>query len=254
MVDRFVVPGPWIKAHPRTNCGTFAGYHAGRTRLDEIPDEHARALFPANFFSTIHELETLGFSLIGHLSSSNTERTHAVLTLLVNRASQTTALVTSVASLTPGTTRPSVNYVEFSTDFDDGSQIDTANSSSVKVFYEVPERLALKVPHLKDVGRLYRVHSYLVGQRGGRSVLAQPGSEVEHLRASSRKSLARQAELGYYVLDEATQRYRHTWRGAIRSTWRLLWPAKPIIQRRQAREGRRIAAAAALAIDRQPST
>ena len=220
--------------------------------FDEIPDEHARALFPANCFSTIYELETLGFSLICHLSSSITPQTHSMLSLLVNRASQTKAVVASVASLTPATTRPAVNYVEFNTEFEDGSEIDTSNSSTVKVFYDVPQKVTVKIPHLKDVGRLYHVHLYLVEQRASRAVLAEPGTEVEHLCASVRKSLAQQAELGYYFLDESTERYRHTWKGAIRSTWRLLWPAKPVIERRQAQAGRRIATEAALAMNREP--
>ena len=215
--------------------------------FDEIPDERARALFPSNFSQTISELETLGFTLIGHLSSSTGERTRATFSLLVNRASKSSALVSSVATVTPGTTRAPVNYLEFITEFDDGSQIDTSNSSSVRVFYEVPQRLAVKVPHLKDVNSLYRVHSYLVGQRDRQAILPKPGSEKQHVCASIRESLAQQAELGYYFLDEKTQRYRHTWRGAIRATWRLLWPAKQIIQRRQDRKGRNIATQAARA-------
>jgi hypothetical protein len=213
--------------------------------FEEIPDERARALFPANFFQTISELEMIGFTLIGHLSSAHTELTRATFSLLVNRTSKSSALVSNVAIVTPGTTRSPVNYLEFITEFDDGSQIDTSNSSSVKVFYEVPQRLAVKVPHLKDVNSLYRVHSYLVGQRARQAILPTPGSEKEHMCASIRKSLAQHAELGYFFLDEKTQRYRHTWRGAIRSTWRLLWPAKQIIQRRQERQGRQIATQAA---------
>src|SRR3954452_4017622 len=39
--------------------------------FDEIPDDHARALFPQNFFVTINEFEQLGFSVVCHLSGSS---------------------------------------------------------------------------------------------------------------------------------------------------------------------------------------
>src|SRR5207247_7841306 len=133
------------------------------------------------------------------------------------------------------------------TEFADGHEIDTSNSSTVNVFYKLPQRTATRIPHLKDLDKLCYVHSYLVRQRDGKAILPEPGKEVEHLDESVNKSLRQQAELGLLFLDEKTQRYRHTWKGAIRSTWRLLWPAKPIIKRSQEREVRRMAAEAARA-------
>src|SRR5207253_5321367 len=103
--------------------------------FDEIPDEHARALFPPNFFSTIYELEQLGFSVACHLSSATTVgRAHMVLSLLVNRDAQTMSVIGFARSLRPETFHMTVNFLEFSSHFEDGSELDTSNSSTVKVF------------------------------------------------------------------------------------------------------------------------
>lgn len=216
--------------------------------FDEIPDEHARALFPPNFFSTINELETLGFSLACHLSSSTqAPNLHAVLSLLVNRETKTICLITFARSLAPGASHISVNYVEFSSYFEDGSEINTVNNATVRVFYPLRNKVIVKVRHLKDTGALYQVHLYMARKHPGRAVLPEPGKEIEHLSQNIKEALAQQAQLGYYFLDEKKQCYRLTWKAAFRTTWRLLWPAKQILQRQEEQEGRRIAAEAAAA-------
>lgn len=207
----------------------------------EIPDEHARALFPQNFFGLIHEFENLGFSLVGHLSTSSiATNVHSMISLLVNRSTKTFASVACVRSLAAEAPAP-VNYIEFHADFEDGSHLDTGNSSTVRVFYDVPRKTVIKVPHLKDPNALYQVHLHLVKQRSVPACLPEPGTETAHFINSVKESLAEQVELGFYVLDEAKQQYRLTWRGAYRATYRLLWPLKQIHQRRQEQEGRRIA-------------
>ena len=211
--------------------------------FDEIPDEHARALFPQNFFALIREFEALGFSLVCHLSSTISPTTHSMISLLVNPSTKTFASVGFVRSLA-ATPAAAVSYIEFHTDFEDGSQLDTANSSTVRIFHPVPGKTQIKVPHLKDPSALYQVHLHLTRQRNVGACLPEPGTEKARFTNSVKQSLADQAELGFYALDEANQRYRLTWRGAFRSTYRLLWPMKQIHQRRQAQEGRRIAAEA----------
>ena len=212
--------------------------------FDEIPDEHARELFPPSFFDSIRELEALGFALVCHLSSGGVEQTHTVLSLMVNRESRTQASIGSIVSLRPGAPSSQVNYVEFTSRFSDGHEIDTANVSSVSVFYPDPERTAHKIPHLKDLADLYHVHEYVVRQHGSRTVLPDEGLEVRSFIQNVKHSQDKQVELGFFFLDEKTQRYRHTWRSACRATWRSLWPLKSILLRQQEREGRRLASEA----------
>lgn len=142
--------------------------------FDEIPDEHARALFPQNFFALIHEFEGLGFSLVCHLSSSTISgNVHSLISLLVNRSTSTFAAVTFIRSLAANAPAM-INYLEFHADFEDGSQLDTGNPAAVGAFYEVPRKTKIRVPHLKDPNALYQVHLYLMKQRKVPAVCLSP--------------------------------------------------------------------------------
>lgn len=211
--------------------------------FEEIPDEYARVLFPQNFFGLIHQFEAMGFSLS---TSTINKNLHLMTSLLVNRTTKTFGAVSFIRSLA-GTSSIAVSYIEFNTDFEDGSLLETANSSTVRVFYDVPGKTQIKFPHLQDPNALYQVHLYLMKQRNVPAVLPEPGKEKEHYVNSVKESLAEQAELGFYVFDEAKRRYRPTWRGAFRGAYRSVWPMKQIHQRRQEKEGRRIAAEASRA-------
>jgi hypothetical protein len=209
--------------------------------FEEIPDEFARALFPQNFFVLMREFERIGFSLACHLSTSTiTKNTHSMISLLVNRAANTFAVIACIRSLNAAAPMV-INYVEFVSKFDDGTELDTGNASQVGVFYKPPRATRIRIPHLKDPSALFQVHLYLMKQRSAAARLPEPGTEKEHFSNSVKKSLAEQVELGFYFLDETKQRYRPTWKGAYRATYRLLWPMKQIHQRRQEQEGRRIA-------------
>lgn len=219
---------------------------SGEPEFDEIPDEHARALFPAEFFSTINDLEALGFVLVVHLSSdAGAPHLHSIISLLVNRDSKTTATIVSISSRGQEPTRILSSYLEFTAQFEDGSGLDTTNSSTVKVFKDLPDKIIVKIPHLRGASSLYRVHSFLVERQGHQNpVLPAAGHEVENFRLSFTDSMEQLAGMGYYFFEESIHRYRFTWKGAIIAAWRSLWPAKPIITYRQAREGKRIASSA----------
>jgi hypothetical protein len=219
----------------------FKSSVAADPTFHEIPDDHARVLFPQNFLVMFPEFEALGFSLVCHLSSSSiTSHLHLMTSLFINRTSKTFAVMGFIRSQAPAV----VNFIEFHADFEDGSQLDTANSSTVRVFYDAPGKSQVKVPHLKNPSALYQVHLYLMRQHRAPACLPEPGTEKEHFINSMKETLAEQAGLGFYFLDETKQRYRHTWRAAYRAAYRHLWPFKQIHQRRQEQEGRRIAAEA----------
>jgi hypothetical protein len=214
--------------------------------FEVLSDEQAEGSDPQTFLSMVYQLEVLGFSLVGHLSSapSNVPTTHVILTLFVNRQTQMSAVIMQAASLLPQTAHMRWICLEFLSEFKDGSEVSTINSPMVQVFYDVPHKHVYRVPHLKDVASIYPIHTHLVKQATSPAILPEPGRELDHLRESIKESLAQQVELGYYFLDKSGQHYRHTWRGAFRTTWRVLWPLKQILERRQEREGRRIATAA----------
>ncbi|HEX9629224.1 MAG TPA: hypothetical protein VF961_04330 [Pyrinomonadaceae bacterium] len=212
-----------------------------------ISDKAARLRFPPQSFSVISQLEALGFSIVAHLASGDEiTKVNSMLSLLVNRDSRAAAIV-GRAFVSKRNANAVIEFVAFSTEFDDGSEIVTSNSPVVNVFREVSHRLRLSIPQLKDPSRLYYIHSHYVTSRVDcKPVLVEAGEEIEHFRASHKKALSEQAALGYYYLDETTERYRHSWSSAILTTWRLLWPVKQVLMLCKARRGRLIARAAGI--------
>lgn len=214
------------------------------TVYEEISDEKARLLFPPMFFETVSELNAIGFSLVCHLLATKNPRTRMALSLFVNRDTKTMAFGGRVGLKNPVVNRTPVGFLEFNTQLKDGTEISTINTRTVHVFYDSPRMVVNRVGHLKDAASLFSVHQYIVEQKSSPAVLPEPGLEADFFRQQNRRTLARQADLGFYFLDESGENYRLTWSGAFRSTWRLLWPLKQILLRRQDREGRRLAAAA----------
>lgn len=213
--------------------------------FDELPADYPLLRLPPGFPPKLYALEGLGFSLVRHLvSRPDQTQLRMLVSLLINQETKAMATIVSI-SVPAGTKRITNDFMEFSTEFEDGFEVNTLNSSTVNVFHWVPERAIVKVPQVKDVSDLCLVHSHMVAQQANRrAVLPPEGHEVEHFRASFEKCMAQQVARGYFFLDGSNQRYRHTWVGAIRSTWRLLWPAKQILEQRQVRAGRLIAEAA----------
>src|SRR5256885_14303955 len=94
----------------------------------QVTDEAARLHFPPQSFRAIAQLEEMGFSFITHLiSGDEITRVNSTLSLLVNRSSNTIALVCR-AFTSNRTVNKSIEFVAFSTEFADGSEIGTSNS------------------------------------------------------------------------------------------------------------------------------
>jgi hypothetical protein len=213
--------------------------------FEEIPDDQAQILFSPMSLESAAELNAIGFALVCHLVSSRFRRTRTAVSLFVNRETNTQALVGRVATKVRLAGRAPVGFVEFFSHFDDGTQVSTINTPTVQVFYDMPERIVNRVPHLKDTFSLLAVHQYVAGQKSGSAVLPDPGMEAAFFREQIKRTHERQVELGYYVLDQSGENYRLTWKAAFRSTWRLSWPLKQILKQKHEREGRRLAAEAA---------
>ena len=212
-----------------------------------VTEVAARQHFPANSFRAIAQLEAIGFSLVAHLvSGDEITRLNSMISLLVNRESKTLATVTRVIVTRHAVSR-TFEGVSFLTEFADGTEIVTNNSPIVRVLRNLPKRLRLDVPQLRDLWRLHYIHSHYVGKRKDSvAVLPAPGAEISHFHKIHDRLMAEQLAAGYFQFDEQTRRYRHSWRGAIIFAWRVLWPVKPILMSRRRYHGRLIAKAAGI--------
>jgi hypothetical protein len=117
-------------------------------------------------------------------------------------------------------------YIEFITRCSEQMQIDTNTSPGAPVFFPVPQHHIFRLPQVRDVFTLYRVHRMLVTEitHGALPVIPPAGEEVAELKRRVNRYGPWQQEHGYMVLDASGENYRLTWKGAILGAWRSIWP------------------------------
>lgn len=216
-------------------------YHKKRAVFERLSPELLAHSVSEEYRRSALCIENLGFELLAHLRAvGHTPDTTSIVSLFVNRRSGETATVAHVLTQGP-LVSPSSLFFEFDTDFEDGSVLETNNTGSPPVFHQVPGRQVVKVPHVRRPEDLYRIHRYLSAIKGGVPKLPPQGSEVEYFIDEMDRSLARQAEYGYFYLDPGTEAYCPTLKGAYLMSWRLLPPLSMLARALLARRGRQIA-------------
>lgn len=198
---------------------------------------------PPSYMKSLSVLESLGFQPVAHLFGGTlATNLRAVITLYVNRMEREFATVVHMMCEVPPVTRVLHTYTEFCTEFDDGHEVNTSNSSQAALFTVVPEKQIFRLPHLTNLQHLYEVHRNMTSQRwGANRRLALPGQEVAELIDGMKRDLAREAAFGRMALDASGEWYRPTMRGAIYSTFILTWPIGMLRRTLQRRRGVRLA-------------
>ena len=198
---------------------------------------------PPSYMQSLSVLESLGFQPVAHLFGGTlATNLRAVITVYVNRMEREYVTVVHMLCEVPPVTRVLHTYTEFCTEYDDGHEINTSNSSQATLFTLVPEKQIFRLPHLTNLQHLYEVHRAMTGQRwGGNKRLALPGQEVAELIDGIKRDLAREAAYGRMALDKSGEWYRPTMRGAIYSTFMLIWPIGMVRRALQRRRGVQLA-------------
>jgi hypothetical protein len=183
----------------------------------------------------IAALRQLGFIDCGHWQCTGHSRATGQITLMEN------PLTLDVAKIlvTAAGTRRAVTLL-FQTQFQDGTEIATANNQLTVGLPSLPGITALWLPEVRDPIQLYRIHDQVRDLMGlGMKRVSVGPDPAAYLTAGRNRMLAHFVVTGYYYLDEARGVYRPTWKGALLMTWRLLWPIRPLYRawrRRRTRE------------------
>jgi len=116
--------------------------------------------------------------------------------------------------------------IEFYTDFSDGTEINTNNGQQAFIHKENPEMRIFRFPESHNPRALYQIHRVLCARFASQSEAVVPadGLEVFHMSYGALKEIRKQAEFGYYYLDEKANVFRLTWKGAFIMTGKLAWP------------------------------
>jgi hypothetical protein len=200
---------------------------------------------PRSYAQNIALLKELNFEAVAHLFAvGQTTSVRSVHTLFVNHSQKDIGLVSHMLSEIPPVTHLTLNHVEFSTEFEDGSEINTNNSKLPSAFVQVPEKKIFRVPNVTEPQQLYAVHRALLAKSSKTNKrLPPPGEEVDDLVATMRRDLAREASFGRMKLDDSGLWYRLTMKGAILMALKFGWPIGFLRRRLLRWQGKRLSRA-----------
>ena len=196
---------------------------------DPLPPE-ARQYFSEVFTALTRE----GFELAGTMGLLDVvPNVQCILALYVQRRTGDQAMSTLIVAKASGAPMLKSRYVEFVTRFDDGTVVQTNNSSELSAFQKLPNEHTAKFWEIQDVRRLYHLHRLLLPRfsRSSRPVLLLDrdfgGDVVAYVsKIALEDSFAQQVPTGY--LRHCPQGFAPTIKGAVLMTWRELWPCKAI--------------------------
>jgi len=186
------------------------------------------------FADEVPKLEAVGFSVVAYLYHEGLQKSHeqdsaVYMALLRNDETGDFAQLTELFVQFKHISNV-VGYAAFATELPGGACISTSNTRTLSVFKPDPLRRDHKFPNVSDLRFLYRIHRALVGRDapGRKGLLPSPGMEVPHMCESESRALMRQVECGYFYLDESRGMCRHTWKGALLMTGKLMYGVRDV--------------------------
>jgi hypothetical protein len=181
----------WISADPQ--------YEPVDPASDQVPQRVADSLAEA-----IPGLEELGFLCRGHFRSERMGPNAAsYVSLFENPQARRTAHLFTVFAAS-GVVRHISTVLAFKSEFSVGTVLTTGNSRVGGTFPPVRVRRGtISFPWITDPGELYEIHAASVAQFAADGIAVEPAIEdpAEYLRSSSRRDMAKFAEVGYTYLD-----------------------------------------------------
>lgn len=187
----------------------------------------------------VFSLQTLGFTPVcPFVYADFAPMVNCKFYLLYNYNNGDAAVIVTIYS--PAET---INYVEFSTSYQDGTNINTRNSGQPPTFKHRPNKLIYDLKEVKDPRELYLAHRAILERHANTSgtQLPESGKELSSLYFSIIQDMEDQVENGRMYYDKESMHYSFTWKGAFLATWQNVWPIKSIITSRMNKEGKRVA-------------
>jgi hypothetical protein len=187
--------------------------------------------------TTEAELWDYGFEAVAHVALPDmVPNVKSIIVIMVRPESNDAAMGATMFGTGAGTNIRRF-HVEFSTDFADGFEVATSNTTEESVFKPLPHKRLVQCDFVRDPVHLWRVHERAVREygTGPKKPVPTQNEAIECFRASLRKEITDQAAIGWLYYDEENEVFRPTWKGACLMTWKLCWPVSLIrrVRRRQ---------------------
>lgn len=149
--------------------------------------------------------------------------------LWINETSKDIAVIADIVG-DNGINRERLPLIEFVTDFTDGSDINTNNSSQPSIFPKLASKETFSIPNMYDPYTLYFIHNSMVYRygKGKNKILPQEQQYEFYLHKSTLHALEQREKIGYLYLDIKEDKYRPTLLGTYLMSWRIIWPINRI--------------------------
>jgi hypothetical protein len=203
----------------------------GHWRYVDAPFEPCEEYGAPEAPALIDDLRDLGFIVHGHWRHAGTHEAVAWMTLLEHPQTREVAKLVVVAV---GATRSLTTA--FQTEFDDGTELATANNEKTIGLPSLANVTVLWLPDVRDPTHLYDIHHRASQKFGaGKRSVALCRDPLLFLMNGQSRMQAHYVKTGYYYLDKPRQVYRFTWKGALLTSLRLTWPIRPLFRARRRR-------------------
>lgn len=170
-------------------------------------------------------VEALGFVRIGSFEASLVGNVPSTMSLLIMPDGKHGAMVTRMQP----ENMPLKQYLEFSTDLEDGGQVCTSNADELETIGEGSDKHAIHLPEVEDPAALLAIHRKRVDHiRRGVAIKPAPLdlSAIDYFRYELRKEMDRKVAAGGWTAHEDGQVYKPTPRSIFPMVWGELPPFK----------------------------
>lgn len=215
---------PFIEGPLRLHARGKLALHADYRIAQDLTGEEVTAPPLAAYRES--DLGKLGFAYAGRvISPAEKKNIGVVVEIYIHKQNQDSA---QLAEIVGGLNR--IPVVVFKSRFEDGFAFETNNISRASIFTANPNFPSFCFPSVRSTADLYRLHRKLKEQflTSKRPLVADKEGELADFITRAEMRHQRLASCGDYRLSAESDRYVHTWKGAIWHSWLLAWPVKQI--------------------------
>ena len=181
-------------------------------------------------FCVLHEeIQKFGFECLG--SSELIQSNSSMYFSFYNDLDLKIACTLSTAHSKPVNS----TQIEFTQMYEDGSVLNVNNNSVISVFPPNKRKLSYRFPEINDIKQLLDATKRLVDKNDTikKRVTFEPGAEISTIEACLDEEVETLIAMGWVSEKTKNNEHRLTIKGAALMTWKLCWPVKKVLERKE---------------------
>ena len=125
------------------------------------------------------------------------------------------------------------SYIEFTQMYENGSVLNVSNASIINVYPKSEMRLAFRFPEVNDFHRLLELAEKLIrtNRKNEQKITFTRGNEFAAVEAYLDRELNKLVDRGWVQSGIVAGGRRLTVKGALLMTWKMVWPARQILNK-----------------------